>query len=234
MYDGTGKNPSEGDRIHFQLPKDISCQIKEYAKNYNAMSYWYLMAVFQVLLSKHINSQDVVTGVTTTGRHYMHFDNTVGMFVNVLPLRTFVDKSLSFHELMLAVKEKIIAAYEHQKYPYDKLVEVVQKKYGYLLEVNISFQMHKLLFEDMEFTKEFKLKLCDYPYKASNQDILLEFYERDSQLIFDLTYSTAKFARTTMETFIEEFLSLIQKVLRNPSITVQKLTENIVGISGSN
>lgn len=229
LYDGTEKNLSGGGRIHFQLDKDISSQIKRYSRHCNMMSYWYLMTVFQILLSKYLNSQDVVTGVTTTGRHYARFDNTVGMFVNVLPLRTFVDKRLTFHELMLVVKENIITAYEHQKYPYDKLIEKIQEIYGYILEVNISFQMHKLLFDDVDFAGNLKLKPYDYPYKASNQDILLEFYEKDNNMIFDLTYSTAKFTKKTMEVFISDFKDLIQKVLANPSVSVQKLTVDLEG-----
>lgn len=224
LYDGKEKNPSGGGRIHFQLEEDTSNHIREYSKMLNMTSYWYLMTVFQILMSRDLGSQDVVTAVTTTGRHYARFDQTVGMFVNVLPLRTFVDKQLTFQELLFVVKENIIAAYQHQKYPYDKLLEKIQEKYGYRLEANVSFQMHKILFEDMEFSDDIKLKPYDFPYKASNQDILLEFYEKDNSMIFDLTYSTAKFTKKTMETFIEDFKGLIQKVVEEPSVKIQNLT----------
>ncbi|HAB62590.1 MAG TPA: hypothetical protein DCE48_18150 [Lachnospiraceae bacterium] len=48
-------------------------------------------------------------------------------------------------------------------------------------------------------------------------------------MIFDLTYSTAKFTKKTMEVFISDFKDLIQKVLANPSVSVQKLTVDLEG-----
>src|ERR1043166_3983302 len=52
----------------------------------------------------------------------------IGLFVNMIPIRTNFTKAPSFRELVNQVRDASLAAYTHQELPFDKLVEELQPR----------------------------------------------------------------------------------------------------------
>ncbi|MBR8645301.1 hypothetical protein KEH51_17225 [[Brevibacterium] frigoritolerans] len=50
---------------------------------------------------------------------------TVGCFVNTLPLKLTVDPSESFHEILNRNRKVILDVLEHQAFPFEKIVEII-------------------------------------------------------------------------------------------------------------
>ncbi|OQX04994.1 MAG: hypothetical protein BWK80_52870, partial [Desulfobacteraceae bacterium IS3] len=58
------------------------------------------------------------------GRIHPDLENQIGFFVNTLALRDTVIGDESFMTLLSKVKQTTLEAYQHQIYPFDKLVEL--------------------------------------------------------------------------------------------------------------
>jgi non-ribosomal peptide synthetase component F len=58
-----------------------------------------LLAAFQILLYRYTGQEDIVVGAPIAGRIRTETEKLIGVFINTLVLRTYLDGKLSFREL---------------------------------------------------------------------------------------------------------------------------------------
>ncbi|HKR65869.1 MAG TPA: condensation domain-containing protein, partial [Thermoanaerobaculia bacterium] len=87
-----------------------------------ASTYMTLVAAVKVLLHRITDADDIVVGCPVAGRTHPELEEQIGFYVNMLALRDRVEPHLRFDELLERVRVTAEEAYEHQDYPFDRLV----------------------------------------------------------------------------------------------------------------
>ncbi|GLZ31523.1 hypothetical protein Lesp02_37110 [Lentzea sp. NBRC 105346] len=105
-----------GGRIEVPLPGiDVT--------RWDATRFMVLLAAFKVTLARVCGTADVAVGTPVAGRHHPDAEDLIGFFANTLVLRTRLPLDESFDAAVSAVRDTCLAAFSHQRMPFDRLVE---------------------------------------------------------------------------------------------------------------
>ncbi|WP_367127827.1 amino acid adenylation domain-containing protein [Saccharothrix sp. HUAS TT1] len=167
----------------FELPAGIGRALREVGRGCGATVFMVLMAACQLLLSRYAGQRDVAVGTVTSGRGRQELDEVVGFFVNTVVVRTDVDPALSFQELLAGVRETVLAAFEHDEMPFEKLVELLapERVAGRVPLVRTLVVLQGAAESAVELPG---LRVADVapPVDAVDFDLMLEFHERGDEL----------------------------------------------------
>lgn len=85
-----------------------------------------LLSVYYMTLSHFAKQSDIVIGMPVANRQRDEFEQTVGLFVNTLPMRCQLDQAETFNDMLARVRDKALDAFEHQMVPLDVIIEQLQ------------------------------------------------------------------------------------------------------------
>lgn len=187
-----------------------------------------LLAVFNVLLARVCDQEDILVGTPVAGRRHADLQPVIGLFVNMLVLRNQPSTQKTFRNFLKEVKAKTLKAYENQDYPYDALVDKLSvERDG---SRNPVFDV-VFVWEGPEIelgyippivtgagTEGLKLK----PYKLEKTsavfDMILTGSESGENIHFSINYKTSLFKRKTIESIGRNFNEVLSEIVNDRNI----------------
>jgi amino acid adenylation domain-containing protein len=112
----------EGGTESITITGEVVDGIQALARRNLTTPYTVLLAAYYVFLHRHTGQDDLVVGSPTSGRGDRRLESLVGYFVNPVPVRVSVGGAQTFRQFLARVRETVLAAFEHQDYPFPLLV----------------------------------------------------------------------------------------------------------------
>ncbi|UCH95706.1 MAG: amino acid adenylation domain-containing protein, partial [Candidatus Aminicenantes bacterium] len=217
----------EGARYIFAPVHPDILKLEKLGTKHGATLYMSLMSMFFLLLYKYTGQNDIVVGSGIMGRRHDNLLNIIGMFVNMLAIRSEPEGSKTCLEFLKEIKEKSIKAFENQDVQFESLVDLLQiqrdTSRNPLFDVTFvvqNFERARLEIKDKTFT------VTDYDNRSSKFDITLfvnQTGEAGNEISFTLEYSTVLFKRATIQRFAAHFLNIIARVGNNPGLRLDDI-----------
>ncbi|MDW3194571.1 MAG: amino acid adenylation domain-containing protein [Cytophagales bacterium] len=214
----------QGGNLRFVIAEEQTARLKSIAESEGATLFMLMLSLYNILLSKLSNQEDIVIGTPTSGRQHADVDHMIGMFVNTLALRNYPKGTMSFMEFLSAVQSGTLASFDHQGYQYEELVDELKierdTSRNPLFDVMFSFQN----FEESSLEMPgLKLASQNSGHTVSKFDLTLSISENVEQLYLNFEYSTELFEKETIERFNTYFVRIVEQVVSNPEISLSDI-----------
>src|SRR5262249_29670695 len=148
----------------------------------------------------------------------------IGLFVNMLPLRTDLGGNPRFTELLKRVREVALGAYANQEVPFEKLVEEIQsvRSVGQNPLFNIAFGVENAPKVKLRLSR-LKIRPIDGWTESVRIDLSLWITENVGSLSARWTYSSDLFEERTIIRMHEHFEALLSNIVAQPDAPLDKL-----------
>ena len=115
----------DGGKVRFRIDAAVHRELTALARRCGATMFMVLQAAVAVLLNKLGAGYDIPLGAPFAGRTDPALDELIGLFANLLVLRTNISGDPVFEELVARVRETDLDAFAHQDVPFELVVDAV-------------------------------------------------------------------------------------------------------------
>jgi aspartate racemase len=209
----------------FQLPASLSEAVRVLARRRHVTLFTVLLAVFQTLLHRYSQQEDIIVGTAISSRNQQELEALIGNFSNNLPLRTSFVGNPTFPELLARVWESVLGAHANQDYPFEKLVHQLhpERSRDGMPFLQTTFILHGahatagLEFPGLEVSEVAADKA------ATHFDLTLSVFDGAENLAGKVEYSTDLFESGTIARILGHWQTLLEGIATDPDRPISAL-----------
>lgn len=209
--------------------------LESYAKEKQVTFFSLVTALVKVLSYAYTGNEDIRFGTPVSGREHAQLEDQIGLFLNVVVLRSKFDREMTFENFLAQVQQTILEGYEHQNYPIEQLAAnldfVGAKQESSLYDVLIVLNTEETgktteaFFEQASFANEIEnLTIAPFPIVHNTSKLDLSFFFSQSDTLhLELEYRQDALSNTAIEQIGEDFKQLVKGLLKTENPTIESL-----------
>ncbi|HCY85951.1 MAG TPA: non-ribosomal peptide synthetase, partial [Desulfobacteraceae bacterium] len=230
---GEDSNTAGCDTLKMEITTELSRALRDVAADHKVYLFTVLLSAFQVLLHRYTEQDDIITGVPMAGRNRTGFEELIGYFINMVPIRADLSEDITFTELMRQLHDAAMGAMTHQEYPFPEMVKSLREKGWTDSGNNPLFQTSFVL---QNWAKGFEKNGTDAngencgftlePILGIQQEedfnLALEVLDLDAFQFF-FKYDASCYRPDTIARMAAHFKCLLQAIAENPDQRISRL-----------
>lgn len=231
-----------GSTVPIALNASLSQRLRAFASDQSVTVNAVLLAGVQVLLSRCARQERFLIGSPFSGRRSREFESTVGLFSNVLPMRCEVSSDLDFVGLVKRTSATLIAAIDHESYPFASIVQdanpVRDISRSPLIQTLCTFENSQsssdgnhasLLMPGSEDQADVDLgglrqEAFAVPHPTCHYDVEFAFDSSAQQISGQLCYCVDLFERATVERMASLLVSQLTQLVQHPNVPLKRIS----------
>ncbi|ANY24674.1 amino acid adenylation domain-containing protein [Gordonia terrae] len=219
-----------GDEVRFDIDGGLVRKLEAVARQHNATLFMVMQTALVVLLSRLTTQRDIVIGTPFAGRGQPELDGVVGMFVNTLALRSRLQDEEKFAELLQRVRDEDLADMANAEIAFDTIVSSVLSSpptsYNPIYQVMFAYQNFTIPSLDMD---SMTISPVSEQLTPAKVDLQLTLFPDDfgapaakdaDSMTGQLIYAADIFTKSTVETYAQRYLRVLEEVSENPQVLV--------------
>lgn len=211
----------QGTSLYFELPKELFEQVKKVAKSENVTLFVYLQTAFATLVSLYSNHNDIVIGTPSNSRDEQSLQGMIGLFLNLLLIRTDVQSQTVFTELLQRNNQNILNAFDYQHLPFEHLIEALKPQrslsHNPLCQIKFvlqNYQVGELVIPGIN------VKPLMLDNEVTRFDLDLTAMEDGDKLLLEWTFKNDIFDEAFISTMAESFNHMLEQLVVEPQLLV--------------
>jgi amino acid adenylation domain-containing protein len=205
------------------LPTPLVDRLRKLASVHRCSLMTTLLCAFEVFVSRITGLTDLVIGVPSAGQLAFDCPRLVGHCVNLLPIRTHVERSLTFAEYLNSRRAQVLSDFDHQKFTYGSLIKSLRLERDVSrmpltsLMFNIDQPLEGIAFEGLDF----RIGSNPREYEAFEQFFNLTMEEDDATI--ECQYNSNLFSEPLMRHRLESFQNLLEEIAGNADQPIESI-----------
>ncbi|ATH92008.1 non-ribosomal peptide synthetase [Bacillus glycinifermentans] len=218
-----GVQTYRGSGYTFPIPKPLYDSLKKLSRDEGATLFAVLLSAFKVLIFRNTHQEDIAVGTPVHGRSCKELEGMIGVFINMLVLRSRLSGNPSFRTLLHSVREETWNALSNQEVPFDQLVARLQpnRSLSHSPLFQVMFALHQ--FMPAMRISELELEFMHLDTGGSKYDVSLEIYEKPEGLSCHFEYNTDIFNRDRIERIGMQYYALLESLVSDPARRIEDI-----------
>ncbi|MGY5810670.1 condensation domain-containing protein [Rhizobium sp. LEGMi198b] len=216
---------NHGNILSVAQPLAFSERMDAAARAHRVSQYSYGAAIISAMLHRLTNAETVMFGSQVAGREHSDLEDLIGVFINNLVLRFDFSSDISFAQHIHSVSETVEGALNHQRMPFNKLVELINPvrdpSRNPLISVN--FNLQKAFLEDHRYGG---FELISSPSQSPGviYDLSFIMIGRPTGWRMSIEYNADLFDARTIESLLQLWQKAYEVALDHPEAMLSSLT----------
>ncbi|SEN17443.1 Phosphopantetheine attachment site [Chitinophaga rupis] len=221
----TDNNAAIDCSLYFDIDPALVSSLSDLCRQQESSLFMGLMAVLNILFYKYTGQTDQVLGTDIAGREHPQLAGSIGCFTNTLCIRNTFSAADHFLQILEQVRENMVAAFAHQLYPFDQLLNELTTardvRHNGLFDILVLMQP----FEESSFSLAPHITATPVNIPADNSyiDLLIEFVPQANGLQMKLRYNAARYEAWQMAGIHEHFEVLLTAIAAAPATPISEL-----------
>jgi amino acid adenylation domain-containing protein len=215
------------DSISTIVQGDAYARLLNIGKDNNASLFMVMLSAINIFLYKYTSQTDVVLGTVVSGRNNVDLEGQIGYYLSTLPLRTKFSSNENFLQLLKAVRQVVLEAYEFQAYPFDKLVDKLDLRRDSvgspLFDILVDFHSTEMEVSAPQ-QRDLNVTPLRVPQGKSKYDITIGLLQSHDELNVVFEYDRSLFRRDTVERFVACFNNILVAVCSDPQAPLSEVS----------
>ncbi len=208
----------------FSLPNSLTAALLELAQEEGATLFRLMLATFQVWLHRYTGQTDILVGIPVANRKRTEVQSLVGFFLNTVPIRTRLEGSPSFRELLRRVQENLKEALVHAELPFEQIVEIAgQGREGSQTPLfQVMFVLTKNLAPRWSLD-QVEARAVPSHTGTSKSDLVLAIHTENAAWECEFEYASDLFTAPSVARMAVHFEGLLRSIVAHPDETIGRL-----------
>ncbi|WP_151737083.1 non-ribosomal peptide synthetase [Paenibacillus tengchongensis] len=219
----------EGANVEILFDNERCLRIGRFCKEHSITKFTYFASILNLILMNELGKEDIVIGTPVAGRNHDQLQNVIGVFLNVILLRTQIDKEHTFAQYLGNVNDTIIEAMKHQDYPYEELHSMLVDKEGWNQSSLFSIMLNYMPYQDTDSEMN-SGNLEDVTFTPYNTDKItpkydVTFYvnENRDDVSLNMIYNSSLIEDYIIQRIGQSFLYISDLVLGDSEVVIKEI-----------
>ena len=213
----------------FPLGQGLRDKLLMLGSQVNATLFMVLLTGVKAMIYRLAGLLDIVIGTPMAGRDHLDLQDQIGFYANTLALRTRFDASASFKSLLNKVKEVTLKGYEHQSYPFDRLVEGLSlardRSRHPLFDIQVILEQgDTILLKKGHSAPGFTIREFEGQRELHSVfDLVFTFVDSGTDLDLELTYNIDVYTKAEAEVLMKRVSEVLEAIVVSPDVRLSAL-----------
>ncbi|KAH8817006.1 polyketide synthase [Xylogone sp. PMI_703] len=203
------------------LNETLTKKVKQSSSQLKSTSFHFHLATLLTLLSRCLNTTDISIGIVNANRADVDDMETVGYFLDVLPLRFKFDHEVSFDTLAQQTRETVFAGLVHSRAPFEAILEHLKVSrsgdHNPMFQVAVNYRMGAVSHNS--------LGSCDIEWKATvparnPYDLTIDISEAQEGTLIAFTTQRYLYSAPDTQLLMNWYQSAIEGLASNTSMRI--------------
>jgi hypothetical protein len=219
--------PAEAHRgrlLRLEIDPGLTKALRLLARGERVSLFMTLLAGFNVLLARHTGQSDIVVGTPVAGRDNVRTHAIIGLFINMVTMRTRLDGCRDLREAVQRTAEVCKAALRHQDAPFDQVVALAKRDRDRSRHPLFQVIFH-VAHESARVISLGGLTAKPRPMSgtASQLDLSFGVLDRGATLELEVEYSTDLWELATIDGLMHAYVRVLNAMAESPETEYGKI-----------
>lgn len=201
-----------GKTLYKRLGSD---KIEAVAEKYHVSEFAVFMSALLVLNAEYKNADMACVGTAVSGRNHPEFEQMLGMFVNILPICSRIERNQKMGEFISKLAAKLSEVLEYQEYPVNSLYEGES-----LFDCVLAYQnFEKYVVQNSAF----ELEQIPITSETAKYNLTFEVKKTEKEFDISLEYKQDHFQKESAEWILEHFVKILENIAQNDEASIAEV-----------